>query len=211
VGDAGPPLPGAACPVRPFLEEVSVMRSVVPALLLVGLALGPGAPVTAQQQAPQDAAQPQKKAQRASPREEATANVAGAHITVEYGRPFMKGREIFGGLVPHDKVWRTGADEATILTTDRALVFGTLEVPAGTYSLYTIPGEARWELIVNRQTGQWGTRYDEAQDLGRVPMTVTRLDSPVEQFTIEIGASNDGGELRFEWAQTRATAPFKVR
>jgi hypothetical protein len=194
------------------------MRFVVPAFLLVSLSAWSGAPVAGQQspsQAPagaqQQQQQEQKKAQRASPRETETATVAGARLTIEYGRPFMKGRQIFGGLVPFDKVWRTGADEATVLTTDRTLVFGSLEVPAGQYSLYTIPGEEAWRLIINRQTGQWGTRYDEAQDLGRVPMKISRVESPVEQFTIEIAEADGGGEIRFTWAQTRATAPFTVK
>jgi hypothetical protein len=190
------------------------MRLALPALLLALVA----APATPFAEGPHQAAgavqtQPaaEQQKQRASPRESEAATVGGAQVRVEYGRPFMKGRQIFGGLVPYDKVWRTGADEATLLTTDRALVFGTLEVPPGTYSLYTIPGEDRWELIINRQTGQWGTRYDEAQDLGRVPMQVTRVESPVEQFTIDIEESNGGGELRLTWAQTRATATFTVK
>jgi hypothetical protein len=194
------------------------MRQVVPALLFASLGLGLGGPLAAQQprppqQQPPGQQQPaqQQQQQRISPRDTETANVAGATISVEYGRPYMKGRKIFGGLVPFDKVWRTGADEATILTTDRTLVFGTVEVPAGKYSLYTIPGEEQWQLIINRQTGQWGTRYDEPQDLGRVPMRVTRADTATEQFTIDIEAVNDGGELRFQWEQTRATAPFRVR
>jgi hypothetical protein len=148
--------------------------------------------------------------QRASPHEKAEATVDGASVAIEYGRPFMKGRKIVGGLVPFDKVWRTGADEATTLTTDKTLAFGSLSVPAGKYTLYTVPGEKEWTLIVNRQTGQWGTQYDQAQDLGRVAMKLQATAAPVEQFTITIGDTPAGGEIHFEWETTRVVASFTV-
>jgi len=148
--------------------------------------------------------------QRASPHEKAQATVDGASVAIEYGRPFMKGRKIVGGLVPFGKVWRTGADEATTLTTDKPLAFGSLSVPAGKYTLYTVPGEKEWTLIVNRQTGQWGTQYDQAQDLGRVAMKLQATAAPVEQFTITIGDTPAGGEIHFEWETTRAVASFTV-
>jgi hypothetical protein len=149
--------------------------------------------------------------QRASPHEKTEATVDGAKVSIEYGRPYMKGRKIFGGLVPYGQVWRTGADEATTLVTDQALVFGTVMVPAGTYTLYTIPGEKEWTLIVNKQTGQWGTQYSEAQDLGRISMKVSRLDSPAEQLTISVADTASGGEAHFDWESTRASAPFTVK
>jgi len=148
--------------------------------------------------------------QRASPHEKAEATVDGASVAIEYGRPYMKGRKIVGGLVPFDKVWRTGADEATTLTTDKALAFGSLSVPAGKYTLYTIPGEKEWTLILNKQTGQWGTQYDQAQDLGRVAMKVQATAAPVEQFTVKIGDTAAGGEIHLEWETTRAVASFTV-
>jgi len=148
--------------------------------------------------------------QRASPHETVTATVDGAKISVTYGRPYAKGRKIVGGLVPHGKIWRTGADEATTLVTDKALMFGSTHVNPGTYTLYTLPEEKGWQLIINKQTGQWGTEYDEKQDLGRVPMTVTKTSGPVEQFTIEVADTSSGGELRLSWENTQATAAFTV-
>jgi hypothetical protein len=150
--------------------------------------------------------------QKASPREKESAKVDGASITIDYSRPYAKGRTIFAkdGLVPFGKVWRTGADEATTLTTDAALMFGSLTVPAGTYTLYTIPNEKEWLLIVNKQTGQWGTNYSEAQDLGRVPMKVSTT-AAVEQFEIAVEDTASGGDLQMKWATTVATVPFTVK
>ncbi|MEN6535070.1 MAG: DUF2911 domain-containing protein, partial [Bryobacteraceae bacterium] len=93
---------------------------------------------------------------RISPHEQTSATFDGKKVTVEYGRPYKKGREIFGGLVPWDKVWRTGADEATILTSDADLMIGSLHVPKGSYSLFTIPEKQSWTLIVNKVAKQWG-------------------------------------------------------
>ena len=152
--------------------------------------------------------------QRASPHEAVTATVDGASVSIEYGRPYMKGRKIFGGpesLVPFGKVWRTGADEATTLTTDKGLTFGSVSVPAGKYTLFTIPGDKEWMLVINKQTGQWGTQYDQAQDAGRVAMKVQATSAPVEQFTIKIADTPAGGEMHFEWESTRAVATFVVK
>lgn len=147
---------------------------------------------------------------RASPHETVKATVDGAAISIAYGRPYVKGRKIMGGLVPFDKIWRTGADEATTLVTDRALRFGALSVPAGTYTLYTLPGASGWQIVVNKQTGQWGTEYQQAQDLGRVPATPAKTSAPVEQFTIRIDDTPAGGALVLEWEETSVVAPFTV-
>ncbi|MGH9348850.1 MAG: DUF2911 domain-containing protein [Vicinamibacterales bacterium] len=147
---------------------------------------------------------------RASPHETVSATVDGAKISVTYGRPYAKGRKIVGGLVPYGQVWRTGADEATTLVTDEALMFGSTHVSPGTYTLYTLPSEKEWQLIINKQTGQWGTAYDQAQDLARIPMTVSATGAPVEQLTIAIADTPGGGELRLSWENTQATAPFTV-
>jgi hypothetical protein len=150
-------------------------------------------------------------AQRASPHETVNATVDGAKISVAYGRPYAKGRKIAGGLIPYDKVWRTGADEATTLVTDKALMFGSTHVQPGTYTLYTQARESGdWQLIINKQTGQWGTEYDQKQDLARVPMKVGKPPSPVEQFTIAINDTPAGGELKLTWENSEATAPFTV-
>lgn len=135
--------------------------------------------------------------------------IDGANISIEYGRPYLKGRPE-AKMMPPGEVWRTGADEATTLKTDRALKFGNLSVPAGTYTLFTLPGENEWQLIVSKKTGEWGTDYDETQDLGRVPMKVGKTEKPVEQLTISIDDTPAGGTLRVEWGTTSASVPFTV-
>lgn len=146
-----------------------------------------------------------------SPRDTARAQVGGGTVLVDYGRPSMRGRTIFGAVVPWNEVWRTGANEATQLVTDRTLVIGSHEIPPGTYSLWTIPDRNGWTLIVNRQHGQWGTEYHADQDLVRIPMAVTPLETPVEQFTAAVTATGEGGELSFAWERTKAELPFTVR
>ena len=151
------------------------------------------------------------EAQRASPMDFARAEIAGHQIEVQYGRPSMRGREVFGGLVPLGQVWRTGANEATHLRTPVDLVIGEIRIPAGEYTLYSIPEEDGWTLIVNRQTEQWGTAYDESQDLVRLPMQVETLAEPVEQFTITLGVGEESdGVLVLEWELTRGTLAFNV-
>jgi hypothetical protein len=143
---------------------------------------------------------------RASPHADVTATLAGKPIKVSYGRPFMKGRAIFGGLVPWGQVWRTGADEATTFTTEADVVIGGLKVPKGEYSLFTLPTEKQWTLVLNRTAKQWGAfKYDAAQDLGRAPMTVTTATKPVEQFTIEMVPAGKQLTLRLSWDKTVAT------
>jgi hypothetical protein len=135
--------------------------------------------------------------------------IDGANISIEYGRPSLKGREE-ASVMPPGKVWRTGADEATTLKTDKSLMFGSVMVPAGTYTLYTLPGDKEWQLVINKRTGQWGTQYSEGDDLGRVPMKVSKTASPVEQLTISIEDTSGGGQLRVEWGNTSARADFMV-
>ena len=130
----------------------------------------------------------------------------GKTITINYSRPSMRGRTIFGGLVPYGQVWRTGANAATTLKTDVDLTIGGASVPAGTYTLYSIPEEKKWTLIINKETGQWGTKYDQAQDLARVEMKVSKpANGAFEQFTI--GFDQNGAAkavLKLEWADTLA-------
>lgn len=146
-----------------------------------------------------------------SPRDSASAMVGGATVLVDYGRPAARGRTIWGEVVPWNRAWRTGANAATQLRTDRPLRIGDAEVPAGTYTLFTLPSQDGWKLIVNRQTGQWGTEYDERQDLARVDLRTERLDTPVERFTISVEPRGDGGILALAWGDTRAWVPVEVR
>jgi hypothetical protein len=146
-----------------------------------------------------------------SPRDTVRAEIQGARIVIDYGRPAVRGRTIFGHVVPWDSVWRTGANAATQLTTDKELRFGSVTVPPGTYTLFTIPGADRWQLIINRQHGQWGTAYDQANDLARLPLEIKHRDDLVERFTISLTTDSAGGILHLEWEYTAAAVPFTVR
>jgi hypothetical protein len=148
---------------------------------------------------------------RLSPHESATVAVDGARITITYGRPTMRGRKIYGGLVPFDRVWMPGADEATKFETSAPLQFGDFKLPAGAYTLYTLPREKSWTLIINRQTGQFHTVYPASQDLAKLPMTLETLATPLERLSIEaVPRPTGGGAVRIEWDTTRASAPFTV-
>ena len=151
------------------------------------------------------------QAQQASPPGSAEITVDGKKIAISYHRPSMKGRKIFGGLVPYGQVWRTGANNATTLKTEADLMFGNVVVPAGSYTLWTLPTENGWKLIINKQTGQWGTQYSEAQDLARVDMKVGKLPAAVEQFTLSLTAAKGGGTLKLDWETTSASIAFKVK
>ena len=138
---------------------------------------------------------------RASPHDQVSAVIAGKKVTIQYGRPYKKGRSIFGGLVPYGQIWRTGADEATTLTTEGDLTIGTLRVPKGSYALFTLPGKDEWTLVVNKVSRQWGAfSYDAKQDLGRVPMKVGAAPTPVEQFTITVEPTDGrSASLKLSW------------
>ncbi len=144
-----------------------------------------------------------------SPHETVEYTVKGAKITISYGRPFLKARSL-DTLTPAGKIWRTGADEATTLTTDKGLMFGSLMVPAGTYTLFTVPGPTTWKLVVSKQTGQWGTEYHEDKDLGRTDLKVEKLPKPADQVTISITEADGSPTLNIDWGATRATTPFMV-
>jgi hypothetical protein len=146
-----------------------------------------------------------------SPPAKATASFGGKNVTIDYSAPSKRDRAIMGALVPYGKVWRTGANAATTLTTQTDLMLGNLHVPAGTYTLYTIPNAKEWTLIVNKQTGQWGTQYDQSQDLGRVKLTVKPVKKTVETFVIDLARVNDKkGTLSFTWENTQASVPVTV-
>jgi len=146
-----------------------------------------------------------------SPPAEAHVTIDGKLISIKYSAPSMRGRHIFGGLVPYGKVWRAGANEATALHTDADLEFADLKVPKGDYTLYILPEDNRWTLIVNKQTGQWGTEYDQAQDLGRVPLELSKAPSPIERFQITLSSKGGkSGRLQFAWDTTVATIGFSA-
>ena len=147
-----------------------------------------------------------------SPRAAEEIAVGPGRMRVEYARPFAKGRKIFGGLVPWGTVWRTGANEATTLTTDVDVTLGAVPLPKGTYTLYTLPGEKGWLLIVNRQTGQWGTEYDPKLDLARIPMKVTTRPDLLEAMTISFLPEDAfRGALRISWEKRTLSVSYAYR
>lgn len=147
-----------------------------------------------------------------SPPATAKATIAGKDISIDYSAPSKRNRVIFGELVPYGKVWRTGANAATTLKTAAPLTIGDLNVPAGTYTLYTIPSEKEWTLIVNKQNGQWGTEYDESQDLGRVKLHVAPTKSSVETFVVGLTPTKGNeGTLSFTWDNVMASTKVAVK
>lgn len=159
---------------------------------------------------------------RVSPHETVSAVVDGNRVTVVYGRPYTKDphsgemRKIWGGLVPYGKVWRTGADEATLLITQKPIMFGDTAVPVGAYTLFTLPQEdGSAKLIINKQVGQWGVgpgSYDEQQDLARIDLKKTALEKPADQLTIAISKDpSGGGVLKIIWEDTQYSAAFTVQ
>jgi len=146
-----------------------------------------------------------------SPPAETSATIGGKQVKIDYGAPSARGRKIFGELVPHGKVWRTGANAATTLTTDADLDIKGLKVPKGKYTLFTLPTDNGMALIVNKQTGQWGTEYDDSKDLGRVQMDVSKPEKPVEKMEIKLApAGDDKGTLTIAWENLSASVPVAI-
>ena len=146
-----------------------------------------------------------------SPPASVATTIAGKQISIEYYAPSMHGRKIMGGLVPFGVVWCTGANWATKITTQANLEMGGLKLPAGSYSIWTIPTEKEWTLIINKQTGQSHLDYDSSRDFGRTKMNVKMLTAPVETFKIDL--RSDGGNkgtLALLWETTGASIPFTV-
>jgi Protein of unknown function (DUF2911) len=145
------------------------------------------------------------QAAKPSPPASATCDLGGNTIKTDYSSPRMKGRKIFGGLVPYGQVWRTGANEATTFVTSTDVVVGGKAVPAGSYTIFTIPNADKWTLIINKKTGEWGIPYKyEADELARVDMKVSKLSHPVEEFTIAYKKLGNGCVLMIDWENTRA-------
>ncbi len=210
---------------------ISSRRSFSKFLLLSALAAGTLAAQTADSKQPAAPAKKQPAPKIANstggttPHETTSTVVDGNRVTVVYGRPFAKHprtgevRKVWGGLVPFGKVWRTGADEATLLITQQAIVLGGATIPAGAYTLWTLPQEdGNAKLIVNKQIGQWGAGgdfkkiYDEANDLARVDLKKETLPANVDQFTISIErVAAGGGALKLKWETTEYSVPFALK
>lgn len=151
-------------------------------------------------------------AQYHSPHESTSIEVGGHKVTITYGRPSLHGRKMIGEHEPYGKVWRTGADQATTIETDADLVINDLNVPKGTYALFTIPEPDSWTLIINKTAKQWGAfDYQQSADLGRTKMQVKKLKSPVEEFTISMTpAGANAFTLKLSWQDVEASVPVKV-
>lgn len=149
----------------------------------------------------------QDKSARPSPPAKATCALAGGKsITVDYSSPRVKGRKIFGELVPFGKIWRAGANEATTFVTDADLTVGGKAVPAGSYTIFAVPEADKWTLVISKKTGEWGTAYPGVEnDLARVDMKVAKTAAAVENFTIAFDKGASGCTLRMEWESTSAS------
>jgi hypothetical protein len=182
------------------------------ALVIAALALS-ASPLMAQQK-------------RVSPHDTISTVIDGSRVTIVYGRPYTKdphsgeARKIWGSLVPYGQIWRTGSDEATLLITQKPLAVGDKTIPAGAYTLWTLPNEdGTAKLAVNKQIGQWGASrgdikeiYDEANDVARIDLKKDATDKPVDQFTMAIEKNpSGGGLLKMMWENTQFSVPFAVK
>lgn len=188
------------------------MKHFTPFIAAVALILG-GATLSAQQ--------PKKAASTGgnSPHETTSAVIDGSRVTITYGRPFTKDpktgepRKIWGGLVPWDAAWRTGSDEATLLITEQPLVMGTTTLPAGAYTLYTVPSESgASKLAFSKRLGKWGVPVDDKNDVARVEMKKEALEKPADQFTMAVVKNpSGGGVIKLMWDNTQFSVPFTVQ
>ena len=148
-----------------------------------------------------------------SPAASASCDLGGGKtVKTDYSSPRMKGRKIYGGLVPYGEVWRTGANAATTFVTSSNIEVGGKSVPAGSYTIFTVPTADKWTLIINKKTGEWGIPYKyESDELARVDMKVSKLPSPVENFTISYEKSGNGCTMNIDWEGTRASVDIKAQ
>ena len=171
-----------------FKTKTKTMRNLILPLLFIAL-LGT------------TAVQGQNKTDRPSPPRTASAQTAAGEITIDYSSPSVKERQIWGDLVPYGEVWRTGANEATTITLGQDMKVGGQFIPAGKYSLFTIPGETEWTVILNSVWDQWGAyNYDPEQDVIRFQVTPKEVDNVQESLEFTI---NDGGQITLAWDQLR--------
>jgi len=172
-------------------------------VLTLAFALSASAPALAQMGNASDMPAAPTAKPLPSPPAVVTVDLNGQTITIHYNTPSMRGRKIMGGLVPYDKVWRTGANPATTLITPIDLRIGRLKVPAGTYTLFTLPTDGIWKLIVSKKTGEWGIPYPEGFDLGRTDMRHNKLPAPQEVMSISFeNTQPDSTELHIKWETT---------
>jgi hypothetical protein len=175
-----------------------VKRIALPALLTILLSVGAFA---------------QMGGGKPSPAASTTCDLGGGKtVETHYSSPRMRGRKVYGELVPFGEVWRTGANEATTFVASADVVVGGKTVPAGSYTIFTVPTADKWTLIINKKTGEWGIPYKyESDELARVDMNVSKLPSPVEDFTIAYDKSAGGCTLRLDWETTRASVAISAK
>jgi hypothetical protein len=136
----------------------------------------------------------------------------GKSVKIAYSSPRMKGRKIFGGLVPFGEVWRAGANEATTFVTDTDINVGGTAVPAGSYTLFAVPNADKWQLVISKKTGEWGTAYPgPSNDLARIDMKVSPLSAPMENFTISFDKGSSGCILTMSWENTKASVAVSAK
>lgn len=155
----------------------------------------------------------QDKSKRPSPPEQAQCKFSdGKTITVDYSSPRMKGRKIFGELVPYGQVWRTGANEATTFVTAAPVTADGRDIPAGSYTIFTLPEQNKWTLIVSKHTGEWGIPYKyESEEVARIPMSVSQTSAPVENFGIAFDQGGSTCTMKLSWEQTQASVQFSEK
>src|ERR1700757_4370697 len=154
----------------------------------------------------------QDKSKRPSPPAQAQCKFSdGKTVNVDYSSPRMKGRKIFGELVPYGEVWRTGANDATTFVTASNVTVGGTDVPPGSYTLFTVPNEDKWTLIISKKTGEWGIPYPEGSDLARVDMKVSKPTAPVENLTISFDQVGDKCTMHVDWENTRASLDIEEK
>jgi hypothetical protein len=155
----------------------------------------------------------QDASKRPSPAAQAQCKFSdGKTVKSDYSSPRMKGRKIFGGLVPYGEVWRAGANDATTLVTDTNLNIGGKDIPAGSYTLFAIPNADKWVLIISKKTGEWGIPYPgEGEDFARVDMRVSPLPSPSENFTIGFDQTGSTCAMHLDWEKTRASVDISEK
>lgn len=145
-----------------------------------------------------------------SPADTASFNQNGLSVQVDYCRPYKKDRVIFGQLLPYGKVWRTGANEATIFEVKQDVKIADKPLKAGKYTLWTIPNADNWTIVFNSQTGQWGTEYDETKDVLRVDVPASKLAETVEQFKIDFASAAGGSDMVLRWENTEVKVPVRL-
>jgi hypothetical protein len=147
------------------------------------------------------------KSKRTSPPAQAECKFSdGKTVHVDYSSPRVKGRKIYGGLVPYGQVWRTGANEATTFVANTNVKVGDKDVPAGSYTIFTVPNQDKWTLVISKKTGEWGIPYPgESEDFTRTDMNVSKTSSAVENFTIDFDQQGDKCTLHLDWENTRAS------